>query len=120
MAQHNTHPNDWKLRFIVALREHGVIKFACEAAGITRQTALTHKKNDKTFAEDWEAAIEEATDILEKIAINRAAEKSDALLMFLLRGNRKKYADRREVETKMQIDGGVRLKLLELLDADSE
>jgi len=85
---------EWKLAFLSALRNSGIVRLACELSGISRQTAYLHRRIDAQFAEAWEVALEEACDVLEAIALERAQQSSDLLLIFLLKARRpEKYRD---------------------------
>ena len=77
-------------QFLTILRDCGTVTAAAKAIGITRQAAYLAKDKYPTFALEWEQAIEESTDKLVDVAVERAskANGSDALLMFLLRGHR--------------------------------
>lgn len=92
--------------FLKALAECGNATDACLAAGIGRRSAYDWKDDDEAFAADWEEALEEGTDALEREARRRAVEgvdepvfyqgqqvatvkrKADALLVLLLKANR--------------------------------
>lgn len=86
--------------FIDKLRNSGNIRASCEAAVIPRTTAYRWRRTWKTFADEWDQALEDAIDILEAKAWKRAAEESDRLLMFLLKAHRReKYGDHFDVTT---------------------
>lgn len=89
---HNT--EEKRDRFISALREQGVVAEACRAAGIARRTAYNWRHKWVTFRQDWDDALEEALDKLELEARSRALDKSDQLLMFLLKAHRPTVYDR--------------------------
>jgi hypothetical protein len=46
------------------------------------------RDRDPEFAAAWDEAVEDATDLLEEIAWNRAQKQSDLLLIFLMKANR--------------------------------
>ena len=70
------------------------MRLACQAAGVPRQTAYDHRTSDAAFKAQWDAAVEEACDILEDVARQRAVEMSDTLLIFLLKAHRpEKYRE---------------------------
>lgn len=75
--------------FLTVLRAAGNVTRACRAARVTRPTVGRWLDEEPGFKELVEDAFEEATDGLEEEARRRAMKKSDALLMFLLRGYRK-------------------------------
>lgn len=111
MAGNNTQPGTFTSEareiFFKILGTYGTITHACEAAGVSRQCAYWHKKNDPEFAADWEDAIRAAGDVLEREAFRRSVEGvkepvfymgdvcghtlrySDSLLTMLLKGARK-------------------------------
>lgn len=79
---------NWKEKFLDALRNTANVRLACQAAGVSRLVALREKDKDPEFDENWEMALEDATDILEGVAFRRAKDGSDYLLTFLLRALR--------------------------------
>lgn len=121
---HQTPPNvstrprgrrrDWKPAFLQALAGLPNVRAACQTVGVARPTVYERRKADPVFAKAWDAAIDEAVDILEEHAWQRATtgtptrpvvkrdgtiievmEVSDTLMMFLLKAHRRdKYGDR--------------------------
>ena len=107
--------------FLIAFRETGNVRLACEAAGVGRSSHYRWLDGDPIYQEAFEEAQEDACDTLEAAAVRRAVvgvqkpagwyrgkaggtitEYSDNLLMFLLKGNRpEKYADRVELRGAM-------------------
>ena len=84
-----------KNAFIGQLRQSGMIREACAAAGISRTQAYRWKDRDSLFADRWMEALEDAADILEAEAWRRALDHSDTLLIFLLKGLRpEKFNDK--------------------------
>ena len=83
-----------KKAFLAAFRNAGVVRSACAAANIeSNATVYRWRKADPEFAAQWEIAQDEAADILEAIAIDRARRSpkdggSDVLLIFLLKALR--------------------------------
>jgi hypothetical protein len=77
---------DWKPVFLENYRESGNVKESAEAAGVSKQMAYKARKMNKAFREEWEAAREEVGDTLEAVAVSRAKDHSDTLLIFLLKG----------------------------------
>jgi hypothetical protein len=93
---------EWKHSFLAALRASGVVRFACQAAGVSHTVAYEWKKNDPEFAVDWDDAHETAIDMIEVIGIERAKRKSDLLLIFSLKAFRpEKYTDDAREAVKM-------------------
>jgi transposase-like protein len=94
--------------FIDVLREEGVIKVAAEAAGISRTTAYRWRNKWREFERDWDEALADALDDLKLEARKRAIEKSDPLLMFLLRAHEPETYDRKSgisVNAEVDADG---------------
>ncbi len=103
--------------FLTAFRELGNIRRAAEAAGIARRTHYKWRDTDAEYVQAFEAAKEDAADLLEAEAWRRAVdgvekpvgwykgepggkvrEYSDTLLIFLLKAMRPhKFKDRLEI-----------------------
>jgi len=94
-------------RFLDKLRNSGNIRLSCKAAGVPRSTAYRWRDKFKTFADEWDEAMEDACDFLEGTAWQRATEgQSDRLLMFLLKAHRPdRFADRSKAEVDLTSDG---------------
>ena len=99
-------------RFLRELRANGgFVTKACSALRLSKQTVYEWRKADLFFAEQWDKAIDEATEDLEKEAIRRAYEGveepvfykgvevsrirkySDVLLMFTIKARKPEYRD---------------------------
>ena len=112
--------------FIERLRDSGNVRMSCEASGLPRSTAYYWRDRFVTFRNEWDDAMEDACDILEATAWQRAVkEGSDRLLMFLLKAHRReKYSDRVEVQSEVQsvvrIVGGVDLSKVLLPHSDPD
>ena len=90
---------DWRPRFLALLREFGVVTYAAEGAGISRNTAYRYRNQSEVFAAQWDDAIEASINVLEQEARKRALKKSDTLLIFLLKSLRPSvYQERYRVE----------------------
>jgi hypothetical protein len=123
-AREEGDPLVWEKAFITAFANTGNVRAACAAVQIDRATAYRRRSRSTRFAEQWAAAKEEAADVLEAAAFQRATqgvdrpvygrvgsgkeattqqvgtvkEFSDLLLIFLLKGLRpEKYRERHEV-----------------------
>jgi transposase-like protein len=93
-----------KAKFLSVLAEGGSVTLAARAIGVARKNVYEWRKKDEQFKADWEDAVEQGTDLLEDVAVRRAMDHSDTLLIFLLKGRRKaRYAERQEHTGK---DGG--------------
>jgi len=75
-------------KFLKHLSSGASVGASARAAGFGRRTAFEWKADDPDFAAAWEEAYEDATENLEDAARTRALEKSDSLLMFLLKARR--------------------------------
>ena len=108
-------PEAWKPDFINALLEGTQVNQAARAAGISVRTAYNHRQSDEDFALDWADAIEAGTQELERVAIERAKDKSDVLLIFLLKARRPDvYRD----NVKVEHSGSVKHDLSGMSDAE--
>lgn len=95
---------DWKVTFLDALRESPIISEACKAAGVSRTTAYRHRDLAPEFAVDWEKALRIGMSSLEDVAIKRAKDGSDTLMIFLLKAHDPdKYQDRSRVNLKVDL-----------------
>jgi transposase-like protein len=93
-----------KAKFLSVLGEGGSITQAARAIGVARRNVYEWRKKDEQFKADWDDVVEQGTDLLEDVAVRRAMDYSDTLLIFLLKGRRKaRYAERQEHTGK---DGG--------------
>ena len=116
---------EWQEIFLQVLARGSTIESAAQAAGIHRATAFRHRKTDKQFAELWDHAVESGTDVLEEIALKRAAEHSDMLLLALLKARRpERFMDRQRLEHVRVDFSGAQEELermaLKILDEDEE
>ena len=70
-------------------------------SGISRQAAYHAYDADEEFKSEWDSALEQACDSLEKEARRRALGQSDTLLIFLLKAHRPgKFREVIRTETK--------------------
>jgi hypothetical protein len=103
----------WQIPFIAALRNSANIRYACEEAGVTRQSAYEYREKHAKFRAQWDEALDDACDILEGMAWKRS-EGSDQLLMFLLKAHRPdKFRERHEI---MGRDGGAIPLVVQAID----
>ena len=63
----------WQERFIAALKQAPHVALACKAAGISRETAYKHRRDNPLFAAEWEAVLQESVDDLEEKAFQEPA-----------------------------------------------
>lgn len=79
----------------------GVIGTACDRAGVRRNVHKEWLERFPKYKELYEEIREKYVDGLEVVAHERAREKSDSLLMFLLKAERReKFGDRTELDHK--------------------
>lgn len=71
-----------KRNFLKALKLSGNVTIACKIAGWTPPAAKHHFDKDPIFRQEWEEAIEEATDLLEKEARRRAVDGFEKLTVY--------------------------------------
>lgn len=72
-----TRMTNWKPRFLAALLQKGVLVQAAEAAGVSRNTVLKHRKQDPEFDAGVQDAIDGFVDSLEAEAIRRGRDGVD-------------------------------------------
>src|SRR5688500_803796 len=79
---------EWTAAFLAALANSANVRAACQAAGVSRETAYRYRDRSPTFRQQWATALEDACDVLEAIARQRAVTTSDTLMIFLLKAHR--------------------------------
>ena len=108
---------NWKPAFLRTMSKTGNVRLACETAGVNRQHVYDVRQTDTAFRDGWDRAEQEAMDLLEAAAWQRAtkgslepiymkdengkiklvtkiARYSDTLLIFLLKSGRpQKYRE---------------------------
>ena len=104
-------------QFLEALEETCSVKHAAAKAGINRDTAYTHRKQDLAFAGRWDAAIERAVDdLLGEAYVRATTEKSDRLLEVLLKF---RYGDQMADRLRVRVeDTGLSADALLAMPAD--
>lgn len=99
----------------------GVIGLACDKAGVRRKTHNEWMIKYPVYKEKFEELREKFVDGLESVAIERAKEKSDGLLMFLLKAERReKYGDQSNVNLGSQTGAPIQLVFAEGMLNDEE
>jgi hypothetical protein len=103
-----------KAAFCEALALGVTVGTAAEAVGMSRSSAYWQRENNPAFAEAWDEAYAESTELLEAEAFQRAMgwqetitdkngnvrvveRHSDILLMFLLKARKPEYRDSMQV-----------------------
>jgi hypothetical protein len=95
-----------------------VISAACERAVVSRATYYRRRDSDQEFARAVVDAFEDFADGLELTAVKRAKRKSDALLIFLLKGAKpEKYRARSDIEFREGQKKGI---IEELVDRETQ
>jgi hypothetical protein len=77
-----------KSAFLKAFRCCGTVVDAAKSVRIARETVYLWRRNDPEFQKEFDQVNDDVVGILEDTAFSRAIEKSDALLMFLLKARR--------------------------------
>ena len=115
--------------FLACLAETGQITKSAKAAKMDRERFYAERKRNPEFAAAWEAALEKAADMLEDVAIERAAkgvlkpvyqggvkvgtvrEYSDGLLTLLLKAHKpEKFRERTETQLNVNLQISERLQ----------
>jgi len=81
--------------FCAALAATGIVRRACDAVSITRQTAYNWRDDDPEFAAAWERALKIGVSALEDEAHRRAFEGTDEPVYYkgMECGSVRKYSD---------------------------
>lgn len=96
-------------RFLKAYAQIGVISVAAKAAQVKLSWVYRWKKDPK-FIKKMDRAFEQFVDMIEYAAINRGLEKSDTLLLNVLRANRpEKYGPKIDLKNRIELDEPVQL-----------
>ena len=134
MGQGGTPPRARAKRaaFLDALARIGIVGAACQAADVTRTTVYRWRAADPAFRAAWDAALDDAADVLEREAVRRATlgvrepvywrgEKigevtrySDTLLLALLKARKPDtFRDRSTVQHEGSAASPVRVDVLD-------
>jgi hypothetical protein len=133
-----THKENWsRSGFLEAFEQTGMVSRACEAIGISRQTAYAERQRNEDFAVEWHDVEERVTETMEREAYRRAVEGvtepvvsagkhvtdvqsySDRLLEFMLKARRpEKYRDRVDVKHSGKVERRVKVDLAKLDDEE--
>jgi len=92
--------------FLIELKDCGIISVASRRVGIRPSQMTKWLQRYPQFAEKVDRVFEEFIDGLENVAVQRAIEKSDSLLITLLKANRpEKYHDRTRMDLQADVKG---------------
>lgn len=75
---------DWRDRFLATLADGGIVREACIAAGVSRQTAYAARAAEPEFAEAWRLALQDAADRALVEYRRRAVTQSDRAMEFFI------------------------------------
>jgi len=75
---------DWRDVFLAELARSGIVREACIAAGVSRQTAYAARSPDPLFAEAWRLALQDAADVALAEYRRRAMHQSDRAMEFFI------------------------------------
>ncbi len=99
-----------KSTVVKQLKKTPIVQVSCKKVGISRATFYRWKKEDKKFAQDVEAAIEEGlgliNDMAESQLITAIKEGNLTGIIFWLKNHHRQYSPKLEVTTK---DGDIPL-----------
>jgi hypothetical protein len=110
-----------KRAFLAELRQRYSVYHACLAAGIGRTTVYAWRQEDEEFAMAWDAALEDAADVLEASAYQRALEGDTTLTIFLLKGALPdKYRERTSTELTGAGSGEIKVTFSEPEQPETE
>jgi hypothetical protein len=90
-----------KKRFVVALREHGIIGIAAQAAGVHRSSIYRWADEDPDFAQEVDNAREVAVDVIEESLYTKAKNGDTIAQIFYLKARRPIFRDRINVDLTM-------------------
>jgi hypothetical protein len=92
-------PEKRRVAFLAELARGQSVAAAAAAIGLTRQAMYKARGTDAVFAAAWDDAVEIGTDVLEDVAVKRAKDGSDTLLIFMLKARRpEKFKERSHQE----------------------
>lgn len=106
-------PENIREKMTLVLEEYGkcgVIGTAYDKSGVPRRYHTGWLADYPDFKEMFEIVRDRFVDGLELVAMDRAKEKSDSLLMMMLKAHRKEvYGDTSEVNLKSEKGNGIQL-----------
>jgi hypothetical protein len=99
-----------KKAFLEGLTTKCSVYHAAKLASISRMTAYRWRLADANFSRDWDAAIEDAVDVVETSLYERALAGDTTATIFFLKGNRAKYRDRVTIDVN-KLDSDIEREL---------
>lgn len=94
-----------KTLFLKGLQDTGTVLHAAELADIHRNTAYLWRQIDPEFKAAWDAALEDATDVVERSLYRQAiSEKNIVATIFYLKHNRAKYREETRIIVAKEVD----------------
>ncbi len=95
-----------KKALLLKLAKTPIVEVACKQAGVPRSTYYRWRKDDPSFAEACDEAIEHSSDLINDLAesqlINAIKDKSMPAITFWLKHHHKSYKTRIELDAKLQ------------------
>jgi hypothetical protein len=105
-TMNKTEAKEARRLFLIELKSCGVISQAARKVGLTPSKISGWRKEFPKFDKRVEKVLDEFVDSLEVIAIERAKDKSDSLLLAMLKAYRpEKFHDRTRSEVNMSLRG---------------
>lgn len=99
-----------KLRIIERLRKMPIVEAACHQASLPRATYYRWRKEDVSFAQDCDDAIEQSAakinDLAESQLISAIKDKNMSAIVFWLKHHHRAYESRVRLDGKVGIDTG--------------
>jgi very-short-patch-repair endonuclease len=103
---------NWRDRFLAVLSERGIVREACIAAGISRNTAYQAGRDDPEFAGLWKLALQDAADLGLAVYRQRGMLISDRALEFFVKSrDPESYRETSRLEVTGENGGPVKVQL---------
>ncbi len=95
-ARHDAFTPERRARFIDVLAEHGNVRAACAAVGISPEAAYRLRRRDFAFGESWQVALVQARAHVEQVLADRAIHGVEEEIWYRgeLVGTRRRYDGR--------------------------
>jgi very-short-patch-repair endonuclease len=103
---------DWRDRFLATLSERGIVREACIAAGVSRNTAYEKRQIEPDFANDWKLALQDAADLALATYRQRGIQQSDRAIEFFIKSrDPETYPEVSRLEVTGEKGGPVQVQL---------